>query len=299
MSDLSFQSIILKLVNFWVSKGCIFLQPYDTEMGAGTLHPSTALRVLGKEPWNAVYLQPSRRPADGRFAENPNRVQHYYQLQVIIKPSPENFQEMYLESLQEIGIKVQNNDIRFVEDDWENPSIGASGLGYEVWLNGMEVTQFTYMQQMCGYLCRPVAGEITYGLERIAMHVQNVDSIFDIRWNDRTVEKKAMTYGDIFLQSEKEGCAFSQRYANIEFLRSSFDLYESECFKLALNHLPTAAYDLCLKASHSFNLLEARRSVSVIERANYLKRIRSMAKACAKAYLESKSERLEEAQENA
>jgi len=279
----SFQDLILTLQSFWAGRGCVVLQPYDMEVGAGTFHPATALRALGPEPWNAAYVQPTRRPADGRYGENPNRLQHYYQFQVILKPSPENVQELYLESLIALGVSPKLHDIRFVEDDWESPTLGAWGLGWEIWCDGMEVTQFTYFQQVGGIECRPVAAEITYGIERLAMYIQGVDNVFDLDWNGSGV-----TYGDVFAQAEKEFSAYNFEYANTETLLRQFRGAEAECGMLLEKHLPLPAYDQCIKASHLFNLLDARGVISVTERAAYIARIRSLAKGCCEHWLKSR-----------
>jgi glycyl-tRNA synthetase alpha chain len=283
---LAFQDLILKLQAFWAKQGCVILQPYDMEMGAGTFHPATTLRSLGSKPWKAAYVQPSRRPTDGRYGENPNRLQHYYQFQVILKPSPENIQELYLESLKEIGIDVRKHDIRFVEDDWESPTLGAWGLGWEVWCDGMEVTQFTYFQQVGGYDCKPVSGEITYGLERLAMYIQGKENVYDLDFNGAEGAEK-VTYGDIFLQNEKEFSAFNLEYANTEKLLRHFKEAEDECKFLLGKRLPLPAYDQCIKASHIFNLLNARGVIGVTERASYIGRVRELAKGCCGVYLES------------
>jgi len=279
---LTFQQLILTLQNYWASQGCVLMQPYDGEMGAGTFHPSTFLGAIGPEPTRVAYVQPSRRPTDGRYGENPNRLQHYYQFQVILKPSPINIQELYLESLKQLGIDPLVHDIRFVEDNWESPTLGAWGLGWEVWLNGMEVTQFTYFQQVGGLDCRPVTGEITYGLERIAMYLQGVDSLFDIVWND------GVTYGDVYHQNEVEFSAYNFDHANVDALFQQFDACEAESRKLMQVNLPLPAYDMVLKASHAFNLLDARHAISVTERARYIGRIRNLARAVAQAYFESR-----------
>jgi glycyl-tRNA synthetase alpha chain len=287
----SFQDLILTLQRFWAAQGCVVLQPYDMEVGAGTFHPATTLRALGPKPWSAAYVQPSRRPKDGRYGENPNRLQHYYQFQVIMKPSPENILDLYLQSLDAIGIDTARNDIRFVEDDWESPTLGAWGLGWEVWCNGMEVTQFTYFQQVGGYDCSPVAGEITYGLERLAMYVQGVDRVFDLNFNGRQDAMK-LTYGDVFLQAEREYSRHNFEHANTDMLLAHFKDAESECKSLLdkgragdqhLMALP--AYDQCIKASHIFNLLDARGVISVTERQSYILRVRELAKACCGAWL--------------
>lgn len=287
---LSFQDLILKLQNFWAKQGCLILQPYDVEMGAGTFHPATTLRALGSKPWAAAYVQPSRRPKDGRYGENPNRLQHYYQFQVIIKPSPENIHELYLQSLEEIGIDVKQHDIRFVEDDWESPTLGAWGLGWEVWCDGMEVTQFTYFQQVGGYDCRPVAGEITYGLERLCMYIQGKENVYDLEFNNAKNKAHKFTYGDVFLQNEKEFSAFNLEFADTEKLLRNFKECEIECKKMIEKDLPLPAYDQCIKASHCFNLLDARGVIGVMERAGYIARVRELAKACCTSYLKSQGE---------
>ncbi len=278
----TFQGLILALQEFWADNNCTILQPLDMEVGAGTFHPGTFLRAIGPEPWNAAYVQPSRRPTDGRFGENPNRLQHYYQFQVVLKPSPKNIQELYLDSLRYLGFDLLEHDIRFVEDNWESPTLGAWGLGWEVWLNGMEVTQFTYFQQVGGLDCRPVTGEITYGLERIAMYLQGVNSVYDLVWNktpDHTV-----TYGDVFHQNEVEMSTYNFDHANVEFLFQSFDNHEQECLKLIDQDLSLPAYEMVLKASHIFNLLDARHAISVTERQRYILRVRKMSKAVAEKY---------------
>lgn len=272
--------MMIALQNFWVEHGCIILQPYHTEVGAGTLHPATVLRVLGDKPWSVAYVQPSIRPKDGRYGENPNRLQHYYQYQVILKPSPDNIQDLYLESLKVIGVDIMNHDIRFVEDDWENPTVGAWGLGWEVWCDGMEVSQFTYMQQVGGLDCFPVAGELTYGLERIAMYLQGVESVYDIRWSDK------VTYGDVFKQNEREFSAFNLEYADVEVLFRHFNDVEKQCLDLLEKNLPLPAYDHCLKASHFLNLLDARGVIGVTERASYIGRVRNLAKSCCEKWVE-------------
>lgn len=279
---LSFQQLILTLQQFWANQGCVVLQPFDMEMGAGTFHTATTLRALGPKTWNAAYVQPSRRPKDGRYGENPNRLQHYYQFQVIMKPSPENIQELYLESLKAIGIDPLKHDIRFVEDDWESPTLGAWGLGWEVWCDGMEVTQFTYFQQVGGIECNPVSGEITYGLERLAMYVQGIENVYDLRWNDEGV-----TYGDVFLQNEKEMSAYNLEFADTEMLFRHFEDAEKECRAVLEKKLALPAYDQCIKASHRFNLLDARGAIGVTERAAYIGRVRALAKACCETWLES------------
>jgi glycyl-tRNA synthetase alpha chain len=258
------------------------MQPYHTEVGAGTLHPATVLRSLGPSEWNVAYVQPSIRPKDGRYGENPNRLQHYYQFQVILKPSPENIQQLYLDSLKEINIDPMDHDIRFVEDDWENPTVGAWGLGWEVWCDGMEVSQFTYMQQVGGIDCNPIPGELTYGLERLAMYIQGKSSVYDIVWNDKNV-----TYGDVYKQDEREFSAFNLEHANTDMLIRHFDDYEKECLSLISKNLPLAAYDFALKASHHLNLLDARGVIGVTERASYIGRVRTLAKACCEKWIES------------
>jgi len=276
----SFQSLILTLQNFWAAQGCVLLQPYDGEMGAGTFHPATCLRSLGPEPWRAAYVQPCRRPSDGRYGENPNRLQHYYQFQVILKPSPDDAQETYLQSLKVLGIEPERHDIRFVEDDWESPTLGASGLGWEVWVDGMEVTQFTYFQQVGGIDCSPVSVEFTYGLERLAMYVQGVENVFDLRWNDAGV-----TYGDVFLRNEKEFSAYNFELADTKTLTRHFQDAEKECQNLLKAGLALPAFDQCIKASHLFNLLDARGVISVTQRAAYIGRVRELAKGSCEAWL--------------
>ena len=278
---LTFQEIIFSLQNFWSKQGCVILQPYDLEVGAGTFHPATTLRSLGPDPWKTAYVQPSRRPTDGRYGENPNRLQHYYQFQVLIKPSPKDIQKLYLKSLTALGIIYKNHDIRFVEDDWESPTLGASGLGWEVWCDGMEITQFTYFQQMAGYECKPVSVEITYGLERICMFIQSKDSVYDLDWNDQGTK-----YKDIYLRSEKEYSAYNFEYANTDTLLQTFIGVENECNNLYEKKLCLPAYDQCLKASHIFNLLDSRGIISVSERANYINRIRSLTRKCGELWLE-------------
>ena len=278
----TFQDIIISLQKFWVKYGCVLLQPYDLEVGAGTFHPATTLRSLGPNPWKAAYVQPSRRPTDGRYGENPNRLQHYYQFQVIIKPSPKNIKNIYLKSLSAIGIDVKKHDIRFVEDDWESPTLGAAGLGWEVWCDGMEITQFTYFQQMTGIDCKPVPVELTYGLERLCMFVQGQKNVFDIIWN-----KEGVKYKDVFHQSEKEFSAYNFEHADIKILLSNFESAEKECKSLLNKKLALPAYDQCLKASHIFNLLDARGVIGVAERANYIDRIRELSKGSGKLWLES------------
>jgi len=280
---LPFQNLIFELQTYWAKQGCVVLQPYDMEVGAGTFHWATTLRSLGPEPWNVAYVQPSRRPTDGRFGENPNRLQHYYQFQVLMKPSPDNFQELYLGSLAAIGIDPLEHDIRFVEDDWESPTLGAWGLGWEVWCDGMEVTQFTYFQQVGGYDCKPVPGELTYGLERLAMYIQGVDHFRDIVWNDSGV-----TYGDVYGQAEREFSAFNFDHADTTALLQHFVDAETACAHLVEQKLPLPAYDQCIKASHTFNLLDARGVISVTERAAYIGRVRNLSRACCTAWLESR-----------
>jgi glycyl-tRNA synthetase alpha chain len=281
----SFQSLILALQGFWAEQGCVILQPYDVEVGAGTFHPATTLRALGPETWNAAYVQPSRRPTDGRYGENPNRLQHYYQFQVIMKPSPSDIQERYLDSLRRIGIDPLKHDIRFVEDDWESPTLGAWGLGWEVWCDGMEVTQFTYFQQVGGIECDPVSAELTYGLERLAMYVQGVESIYDLDWNGVS-GPGGKRYGDVFLESERQFSAYNFEHANTQMLARHFVDTEAECQALLAAKLPLPAYDQCMKASHLFNLLDARGVISVTERAAYIARVRALAKGCCEGWLE-------------
>ena len=278
----TFQEIVMSLQKYWGKYGCVLLQPYDLEVGAGTFHPATTLRSLGPNPWKAAYVQPSRRPTDGRYGENPNRLQHYYQFQVIIKPSPKNIKNIYLKSLAAIGIDVKKHDIRFVEDDWESPTLGAAGLGWEVWCDGMEITQFTYFQQMTGIDCKPVPVELTYGLERLCMFVQGKKNVFDIEWNSEGVK-----YKDIYHQSEKEFSAYNFEYADTKILLSNFEHAENECKSLLNKKLALPAYDQCLKASHIFNLLDARGVIGVAERANYIDRIRELSKSSGKLWLES------------
>ena len=277
MKKLSFQEIILKLQYYWQDYGCAILQPYDVEVGAGTFHPATVLRSLGPKPWNVAYVQPSRRPTDSRYAMHPNRMQHYYQFQVILKPSPDDIQDLYLNSLEMLGINLQKHDIRFVEDDWESPTLGASGLGWEVWCNGMEVSQFTYMQQIGGIECRPIAGELTYGLERLALYIQGVDAVKDLDWNGQ-YGAKALTYGEVDFEAEKQFSKFNLEIANTEMLLRHFEDMQQQCLELVEQNLPIPAYDYCIKASHLFNLLCARGVVSVTERAAYIARVRNMAK---------------------
>ena len=287
---ISFQNIILNLQSYWAGCGCALLQPYDTEVGAGTFHPATVLRVLGPEPiWKAAYLQPCRRPTDGRYGENPNRLQHYYQFQVIIQPSPNDIQNLYLSSLNAIGLNTKDHDIRFVEDDWESPSLGASGLGWEVWCDGMEITQFTYFQQVGGIEVKPVASEITYGLERLAMFIQKVENVYDLDWDGIEKNQGGKTYGDIFLQSEKEFSAYNFERSDASILLQHFVDAEYECNSLLSDNqklLPLPAYDQCIKASHIFNLLDARGMISVSERQAYILRVRQMARSCCLAWME-------------
>ncbi len=287
----SFQGLILTLQRFWAEQGCVILQPYDMEVGAGTFHPATTLRSLGPRPWKAAYVQPSRRPKDGRYGENPNRLQHYYQFQVILKPSPEDLQELYLNSLQAIGIDSRIHDIRFVEDDWESPTLGAWGLGWECWCDGMEVSQFTYFQQVAGFECAPVSGELTYGLERLAMYVQGVENVYDLNFNGLD-DGERVSYGDVFLQAEQEYSRYNFEHADTEMLFRRFREAEQECRALldkgragARHLMALPAYDQCIKASHVFNLLDARGVISVTERQSYILRVRELAKACGAAWL--------------
>jgi glycyl-tRNA synthetase alpha chain len=282
----TFQQIILKLNEYWDRHGCVLLQPYDMEMGAGTFHTATFLRAIGPEPWNAAYVQPSRRPKDGRYGENPNRLQHFYQYQVVLKPSPDDLQDIYLGSLKALGIDGRKNDVRFVEDDWESPTLGASGLGWEVWLNGMEITQFTYFQQVGGLDCKPVLGELTYGLERLAMYLQGKESIFDLTWVD------GVSYGDVYHQNEVEQSRYNFELANTEMLFEHFRQYEAEAKRLIDAQSVLPAYEMVLKCSHTFNLLDARGAISVTERAAYIGRVRALARLIAQAYYDSR-ERLE------
>ncbi len=285
-SRITFQEIIFKLQNFWSSQGCVIMQPLDLEVGAGTFHPATFLKAIGPETWNSAYVQPSRRPTDGRYGKNPNRLQHYYQYQVVMKPSPDDFQELYLDSLKTLGIDPLTHDIRFVEDNWESPTLGAWGLGWEVWLNGMEVSQFTYFQQAGGLECFPVTGEITYGLERIAMYLQNVDNVYDLIWTESP--KNFVTYGDVYLQNEIEMSAYNFEHANVEQLFKAFENCEIECSLLIDQHLSLPAYEMVMKASHTFNLLDARKAISVTERQRYILRVRTLARLVAKEYFESR-----------
>ncbi len=286
-TDLStFQGLILALQQYWAEQGCVVLQPYDMEMGAGTFHTATFLRAIGPEPWNAAYVQPSRRPTDGRYGENPNRLQHYYQFQVVLKPSPMNIQALYLGSLERLGLDLKVHDVRFVEDNWESPTLGAWGLGWEVWLNGMEVTQFTYFQQVGGLDCRPVTGEITYGLERIAMYLQGVESVFDLIWTRGP--QGVVTYGDVFHQNEVEQSAYNFEHADVDFLFKLFDQCEADCNRLIEAGLALPAYERVLEASHAFNLLDARHAISVTERQRYILRVRALARSVAQAYYEAR-----------
>jgi len=281
---MNFQEIILSLQKFWARKGCVLVQPYDMEVGAGTFHPATLLKVLGPEPWNVAYVQPSRRPTDGRYGENPNRLQHYYQFQVILKPSPIDVQQQYLMSLKALGIKPLDHDIRFVEDDWESPTLGASGLGWEVWLDGMEITQFTYFQIAGSIDLHPISVEITYGLERIAMYLQGVDNVYDLKWND------IIKYGDVHHQQEVEQSTYNFEKADINFLLDLFAKYEAESMRIIGESLILPAYEYCLKCSHTFNLLDARGAISVTERTGYIARIRNLARACAEGYLKQRAD---------
>ncbi|MBZ0272350.1 glycine--tRNA ligase subunit alpha [bacterium] len=279
---MTFQELILTLQAFWARQGCVIVQPYDLEVGAGTFNPSTFLRALGPEPWNCAYVEPSRRPTDGRYGENPNRLQHYYQFQVIMKPSPKNIQELYLASLARLGIDPLAHDIRFVEDDWESPTLGAWGLGWEVWLDGMEITQFTYFQQCGGIDLDPVSVEITYGVERIAMYLQGVNNVYDLAWTG------GVTYGDVYHRNEVEFSTYNFEIADVSMLRELFGMFEAECGRVSGAGLPLPAYDYCLKCSHVFNLLDARGAISVTERVSYIGRVRALAKMCAEGYLESR-----------
>ena len=281
---MTFQELILSLQTYWAGKGCIIQQPYDIEVGAGTFNPATLLRSLGPEPWKVAYVEPSRRPTDGRYGENPNRLQHYYQFQVIIKPSPQNIQDLYLDSLKSFGIDPLAHDIRFVEDDWESPTLGAWGLGWEVWLDGMEITQFTYFQQAGGLDLKPVSVELTYGIERIAMYLQGADSVFDLKWNDE------LTYGEVHHQGEVEFSKHNFESANVDMLLKLFGMYEQECKDLIAEDLVLPAYDYCLKCSHAFNLLDARGAISVTERTGYIGRVRNLARLCAEGYVKRREE---------
>ena len=284
--DNSFQSLIMRLQEYWAKNNCVILQPLDMEVGAGTFHPATVLKALGKEPWKAAYVQPCRRPTDGRYGLNPNRLQHYYQFQTVLKPSPDNIQELYLESLDCLGIDSKKNDIRFVEDDWESPTLGAWGLGWEVWCNGMEVSQFTYFQQVGGIDCFPITGELTYGLERLAMYIQGIDNVYDLSWNSDGVR-----YGDVFLQNEKEQSTYNFEKSNPTTLIKNFKELESLSFKLVQDNLVLPAYEQCIKASHIFNLIDASGVIGVNERADYIGRVRGMVKACSDLYLDNLKEK--------
>jgi glycyl-tRNA synthetase alpha chain len=286
----NFQDVILTLQNYWAQQGCALLQPIDLEVGAGTSHTATFLRALGPEPWRAAYVQPSRRPKDGRYGENPNRLQHYYQFQVVLKPSPENILELYLGSLQALGIDTQTHDIRFVEDDWENPTLGAWGLGWEVWLNGMEVTQFTYFQQVGGLDCSPITGEITYGLERLAMYLQGVENVYDLQWTQWTEagQVQRIQYGDVYHQNEVEQSTYNFELSNVSVLLNRFGEHEAEASRLLGAAVPLPAYEQVLKAAHCFNLLDARGAISVTERAQYIARIRNLSRQVAQAYYDSR-----------
>lgn len=287
---LTFQQVILTLQNYWDKQGCALLQPYDMEVGAGTSHTATFLRALGPEPWRAAYVQPSRRPKDGRYAENPNRLQHYYQYQVVLKPSPPNILDLYLDSLRALGLDLNQNDVRFVEDDWENPTLGAWGLGWEVWLNGMEVTQFTYFQQVGGLDCKPTTGEITYGLERLAMYLQGVENVYDLVWTEwmENGVKRQLSYGDVFHQNEVEQSTYNFEYSDVSMLLAHFGDHEKQAKVLMEKQLALPAYEQVLKAAHTFNLLDARGAISVTERAAYIGRIRNLAREVAKSYYESR-----------
>ena len=282
----TFQGLIMALQEFWSNQGCVIVQPLDLEVGAGTFHPATFLRSIGPEPWNSAFVQPCRRPTDGRYGENPNRLQHYYQYQVILKPSPKNIQELYLQSLNTLGINTLEHDVRFVEDNWESPTLGAWGLGWEVWLNGMEVTQFTYFQQVGGLECKPVTGEITYGLERIAMYLQGVDSIFDLVWTEGP--QGVVKYKDVFHQNEVEMSAYNFEHADVDYLFGFFDYCETQSQQLIEKELPLPAYEMVLKASHAFNLLDARHAISVTERQRFILRVRALSRAVAQAYFDSR-----------
>ena len=278
----SFQNLIIKLQNYWAEKGCAIVQPFDMEVGAGTFHPATFLRSIGPEPWKAAYVQPSRRPGDGRYGENPNRLQHYYQFQVLLKPSPSDIQDLYLDSLRAIGIDLKMHDVRFVEDNWESPTLGAWGLGWEVWLNGMEVSQFTYFQQVGGLACKPISGELTYGLERLSMYLQGVDSVYDLIWTE------GLTYGDVYHQNEVEQSKYNFEIADIDVLFRQFDESEAMNLKLIEENLPFPAYEQTMKASHIFNLLDARKAISVTDRARFIRRVRSMSQKVAQEYYDSR-----------
>ena len=280
---MTFQELIFKLQQYWASQGCVIIQPYDQEVGAGTSHTATFLRAIGPEPWKAAYVQPSRRPKDGRYGENPNRLQHYYQFQVVLKPSPENIVDLYIESIRSLGFDLNKNDLRLVEDNWENPTLGAWGLGWEVWLNGMEITQFTYFQQVGGISCKPITGEITYGLERLAMYIQGVDNVFDLQWNETT------TYRDVFLQNEKEQSTYNFEHSDVEFLQTAFSSHEEQAKYLVEQKLALPAYEQVLKAAHTFNLLDARGVISVTQRASYIGKIRNISRLVAESYLNSRA----------
>ncbi len=284
-TPLTFQDVILSLSRYWADQGCVVLQPYDTEVGAGTFHPATTLRALGPDSWRTAYVQPSRRPTDGRYGENPNRLQHYYQFQVILKPSPDDVLDLYFGSLRAIGIEPAQHDMRLVEDDWESPTLGAWGLGWEVWLNGMEVTQFTYFQQVGGFDCRPVPAEITYGLERLTMYIQGVDSVYDIVWSIGP-DGQTFTYGDVFLRNEQQYSAYNFEIADTSMLRGLFDTFEAECRRTLEAGVVLPAYDYVLKCSHAFNLLDARGAIAVTERVAFIGRVRALAKGCAEAYMD-------------
>ncbi|MCL5802025.1 MAG: glycine--tRNA ligase subunit alpha [Gammaproteobacteria bacterium] len=279
---LTFQDLILSLQSYWSAQGCVLLQPYDLEVGAGTFHPATFLRAIGPEPWKAAYVQPSRRPKDGRYGENPNRLQHYYQYQVVLKPSPLDIQDLYLDSLRALGVNMSEHDVRFVEDDWESPTLGAWGLGWEVWLDGMEVTQFTYFQEVGGLKCKPVLGEITYGLERLAMYLQGVESVFDLKWTD------SVSYGDVYHQNEVEQSKYNFEYSNVEWLFKLFGEFESEAKRLMEAKLTLPAFEMVMKCSHTFNLLDARGAISTTERAAYIGRVRNLSRAVAQSYYDSR-----------
>ena len=281
---MNFQEVILSLHKFWARKGCVLVQPYDMDVGAGTFHPATLLKALGPEPWNVAYVQPSRRPTDGRYGENPNRLQHYYQFQVILKPSPIDVQKQYLQSLKALGIDSLEHDIRFVEDDWESPTLGASGLGWEVWLDGMEITQFTYFQMAGSIELHPVSVEITYGLERISMYLQGMDNVYDLQWNDN------ITYGDVYHQQEVEQSTYNFELADVDMLLDLFNKYEAEAIRIIKEKLVIPAYEYCLKCSHTFNILDARGAISVTERTGYIARIRNLARACAEEYLKQRED---------
>lgn len=280
LADTSFQNIILTLQAYWAKQGCVILQPYDMEMGAGTFHPATTLKSLGPDPWRAAYVQPCRRPTDGRYGENPNRLQHYYQFQVVLKPSPKDMQQLYLGSLAAIGLTADNHDIRFVEDDWESPTLGAWGLGWEVWCDGMEVSQYTYFQQVGGFDCRPVTGELTYGLERLVMFIQGIDNVYDLDFNGAGVR-----YGDVFLHNEQEQSDYNFNHADTDFLKAKFEAAQATCAHLLSQNLPLPAYEQCIAASHAFNLLDARGVISVTERQAYIGRVRDLAKGCCQQWM--------------